>query len=126
LFSIIGFQIIVDKDNQREGKGFRRENIDGLFGVVVEYSKFLLLKFGNQISVPIFHCYGQDDQVGINPDFGLSLTLRTGRLRKRPGTEKSIPFRLRADERRPNNQNEQYAQCSQSVAALNGHDIWIV
>jgi len=63
LFSIIGFQIIVDKHNQREGKGLRRENINGLFHVVVEYSKLLFLKLRNQISVPIFHRYGQDDEV---------------------------------------------------------------
>jgi len=107
LLRIIGFQIIIDKHNQREGKRFGCENINQLFYVVVEYSKLLLLNFRNWISVPIFHRYGQDDQVRINPDFGLSLTLRSGGLRRRSGAEKSIPVQLHHDKRRPNNQNEE-------------------
>ena len=72
---VFGFQIVVDEDDEGEREGFLGEDVDGLFDVVVEDAEVGLAEVGNELAILVFYGDREDDEVGVDGDFGLGVGL---------------------------------------------------
>jgi len=78
LCGVLRFQIVVDENDHRERKGFRSENFGGLFDVIVEDAKLVFLKIGDKIAPAVFGSDREDNEIGIDADFGPRFALLGG------------------------------------------------